>query len=114
MNSLDEFPSLPLLWTSGPLSLTMSSVEGKRPVPSRRGRAVSGVTQLVSPRNTGLFLLVTLKSGGKLHQLQALVDSGAAGNFMDIAMASRLQVTIDRQPYHPAAHDWLPTEAKQG
>ncbi len=41
-----------------------------------------------------MFLPVTRESGGKLHQLQAL-DSGAAGNFMDIAMASRLQVPVN-------------------
>ncbi len=57
-----------------------------------------------------MFLPVTLESGGRLHQLQVLVDSGAAGNLMDIAMPYRLQVPVNplSSPLEIIALDWRP------
>ncbi|KAK3559268.1 hypothetical protein QTP86_009932 [Hemibagrus guttatus] len=71
---------------------------GKRPVPHRQGRTVTGLTSTTSPSNSGLFLPITLTWGDQKHILQALIDSGAAGNFMDISLAKSLQIPTNSLP----------------
>ncbi len=71
---------------------------GKRPVTCRQGRTVTGVSRTVSPSNSGLFLPITLIWGDQKHQLRALIDSGAAGNFIDISLAKSLQIHNNSLP----------------
>lgn len=87
-----------ILWNAGSFSLCLSRALGKRQVPHRQGRTVTGVTCTASPSNAGLSLPITLSWGGKKHQLQALIDSGAAGNFMDISLAKSLLIPTDSLP----------------
>lgn len=73
------------------------------------------MTQFVSPSNSSLLLPITLTFESKEHQLQALVDSGAAGNFMDQTLATNLKIplklldnplevtALDRRPIAPGA-----------
>lgn len=67
----------------------------KRSVPYRQGRTVKGITHIAPPSNSGLFLPITLTWENHKHQLKALVDSGAAGNFMDFSLARSLQIPSD-------------------
>jgi len=47
------------------------------------------------PSNSGLIFPITTSWGNQKHQLKALVDSGAAGNFMDLSLARSLQIPSD-------------------
>lgn len=59
---------------------------------------MTGVTRTTSPSNSGLFLPITLTLRGQKHQLEALIDSGAAGNFMDVSLAKSLQISTYSLP----------------
>ncbi len=87
-----------ILWVVWSFSLQLPRAFGKRPVPYRQGRTVTGVTRTASPSNSGLFLLITLTWGDQKHQLQALIDSGTARNFMDISLAKSLQIPTNSLP----------------
>ncbi|KAK3515731.1 hypothetical protein QTP70_030176, partial [Hemibagrus guttatus] len=49
-------------------------------------------------RERGLFLPITLIWGTRRHKLKALVDSGTAGNFMDMSLVKSLQIPVDSLP----------------
>ena len=70
----------------------LSRPPGKRSAPSSRGRAVTGVTLSPELPGAGVYLSVTLAWGGLSHSCRALVDSGAAGNFIDTALVQRLKI----------------------
>ncbi|MGL5294568.1 MAG: retropepsin-like aspartic protease [Aeromonas sp.] len=44
------------------------------------------------------MLPITLTWGNQRHQIEALVDSGAAGNFMDLDLAERLKIPSEPLP----------------
>ena len=87
----DEGETLPLLWRTWPFPLLISRACGKSPARSRRGRIVTGATLTFS--TSCLQIPVTISWEHQQHPLQALVDSGAAGNFMDLTLASKLHLT---------------------
>ncbi|XP_060786982.1 alpha-2-macroglobulin-like [Neoarius graeffei] len=55
-------------------------------------RSVMGVTLSPDFPSTGFFVPVTLSWDHQLHSLQAFIDSGAAGNFMDLSLAQHLGI----------------------
>ncbi|KAK3508737.1 hypothetical protein QTP70_004220 [Hemibagrus guttatus] len=89
---------LSLLWIVGTFSFYLPSALGKRSVPYRQGRTVTGLTRITPPSNSGWSLPITLIWGTHRHKLKALVDSGAAGNFMDLSLVKSLQIPVDSLP----------------
>ncbi len=63
--------------------------------PVQAGRTVTGITSIAPPSNSGLFLSITLAWGNHKKHLKAMVDSGAAGNFMDFSLARSLKVPTE-------------------
>ena len=55
---------------------------------------MTGATFTPSDSTLCLQLLVTISWEHQQHPLQALVDSGAAGNFMDLTLANKLHLPI--------------------
>ena len=53
---------------------------------------MTGVTFSPELPGAGVYLSVTLAWGGLSHSCRALVDSGAAGNFIDTALVQRLKI----------------------
>ena len=53
---------------------------------------MTGATFSPDSPGVGVFLPVCLSWGVQRHTFQAFIDSGTAGNFMDINVAQRLQV----------------------
>ena len=53
---------------------------------------MTGVTLSPELPGAGVYLSVTLAWGGLSHSCRALVDSGAAGNFIDTALVRRLKI----------------------
>ncbi len=49
-----------------------------------------GITSIAPPSNSGLFLSITLAWGNHKKHLKAMVDSGAARNFMDFSLALKV------------------------
>ncbi|KAK3556345.1 hypothetical protein QTP70_007093 [Hemibagrus guttatus] len=94
-NQIFERVVLPLLWTVGTFSFYLPTALGKHSVPYRQGRTVTGLTHITPPSNSGLFLPISLTWGTLRHELKALVDSGAAGNFMDTSLVKSLQIPFD-------------------
>ena len=89
----------------------MPGVNGKRPGPSRVGGPLTDLS--ICPRATGVLLNVTISWGSdKEERLQAFVDSGAAGNFIDAGLAKALGlplVPLDK-PRPVSAIDGRPLE----
>ncbi|XP_029318573.1 uncharacterized protein LOC115028841 [Cottoperca gobio] len=95
--------SAPLQWPREPQSNPPCPEEpmqlgacGKSPAPSRRGRTVTGATLTPSASTSCLQLPVTISWENQHHPLQALIDSGAAGNFLDLTLARALHLPISR------------------
>ena len=86
---------LSILWTAWTFPFCLPRALGKRLVPYRHGGTVTGTTCFALPSDSGFFLPVTLAWGTREYQLKALVDSGAAGNFMDLSLARGLQIPSD-------------------
>ena len=53
---------------------------------------MTGVTTSPDLPSTGFFIPVTISWKDQSHSLQAFIDSGAAGNFMDFSLAQRLKI----------------------
>lgn len=54
------------------------------------------------PANAVLAVPATLSWEGHQHQVQAMIDSGAAGNFLDLTLAKKLKIPTQLLP-HPQA-----------
>ncbi|XP_060775509.1 uncharacterized protein LOC132885169 [Neoarius graeffei] len=70
----------------------MSRTLGKRTAPSSRGRVVTGPTLSPGLPGQGIYIPVSISWGESVHSCQALIDSGAAGNFMDIHFAQSINI----------------------
>ena len=55
---------------------------------------MTGVSSSPQYPGSGLFVPITISWGHQKHTLQAFIDSGAAGNFMDLSLAQRLNIPI--------------------
>lgn len=89
---------LPLLRKTWTFSSCLPGYFGKHSFLNKRRETVSGIKLRFSPSNSGLLLPVTPACGDQRHQIKVLVDSGAAGNFMDLALAERLKNPSDPLP----------------
>ncbi len=88
--------ALPILWSVGTFRLQLSS---KRAGPAVSMRLLSGRTSAEKTSSTSTLLPVRLRWSANEHDCQALVDSGAEGNFMDYSFAHKFQV-----PLFPLTH----------
>lgn len=64
----------------------------------RQGGTVTGASVSTIPSKSGLFLPITLTWADQKCQIQAFVDSGAAGNFMDLTLARNFRIPNDPLP----------------
>ncbi|XDV20062.1 hypothetical protein PO909_025444 [Leuciscus waleckii] len=86
-----EIPgALPLLWRSWTLPQQLPS---KRPGPEVKRRLLSGRIS-VDKTSSSTLLPVRLLWAARSHVCQALLDSGAEGNFMDLSLAQTLNIPI--------------------
>ncbi|KAK3554938.1 hypothetical protein QTP86_001881 [Hemibagrus guttatus] len=83
---------------------TCPQLSGNAQSPYRQGRTVTGLTHITPPSKSGLFLLIRLTWGTCRHELKVLVDSGAAGKFMDISLVKNLQIPFDSLPRTPDSY----------
>ncbi len=66
-------------------------VAGRRP--SRRGEHMVNVTTTRLPSGGRAEFLASLRFGGAVFQVSALIDSGAEGDFMDSGLATSLEIS---------------------
>jgi len=94
----------------GPLSLLRGNrapclhLPGKRPGPVVRMRLLSGGISSEKTSSSSTLLLVRLRWAAQTHNCQALLDSGAEGNFMDSTLAHRLHIPLRPLPHHIMVH----------
>ncbi len=75
-----------------PLQIQLSRVDGKRQLSSKKRGAGTRVITFPQPAASGVSLNVSLDWSNQHHKLQAFLDSGAAGNFMDFTLARHLRI----------------------
>ncbi len=86
-----EIPwTIPLLWRNGPFHTFLS---GKRASPVVMKRLLSGGIS-AEKSSPSTLLPVRLRWANHTHTCQALLDSGAEGNFMDLLFAHKLHLPI--------------------
>ncbi len=86
-----EIPwTMPLLWRNGPFHTFLSS---KRASPVVMKRLLSGGIS-AEKSSPSTLLPVRLRWANHTHTCQALLDSGAEGNFMDLHFAHKLHLPI--------------------
>ncbi len=81
-----------VLWKARSLQIQLSRVDGKRQLSSKKRGAGTRVITFPQPAASGVSLNVSLDWGNQHHKLQAFLDSGAAGNFMDFTLARHLRI----------------------
>ncbi len=81
-----------VLWKARSLQIQLSRVDGKRQLSSKKRGAGTRVITFPQPAASGVSLNVSLHWGNQHHKLQAFLDSGAAGNFMDFTLARHLRI----------------------
>ncbi len=92
---------MPLLRGFWPLSLHLFRALGKWGSPPSYRRAVMGEIR-APPTNAILAVLAILSWEGHQHPIQAMIDSGAAGDFLDQSLAKELKIPTQLLP-HPQA-----------
>ncbi len=92
-----EGESLPILRCIWAFPSPLSRAPGKRPSPPSYRRAVMGKIS-APPPNAVLSFPVTLSWEGHQHQVRAMIDSGAAGDFLDRSLVRRLGIPSQLLP----------------
>ncbi len=92
-----EGATLPLLWCFRPHSLHLFRAPGKWLYPPSFRRAVMGKIR-APPTNAALAVPATLSWEGHQHLVQAMIDSGAAGDFLDLSLAKELGIPTQLLP----------------
>ncbi len=90
----DEREMLPVLWWIWPLSSLLPNSFGKSQLSSREGRTVTREATSSHMASSGALLNTYILWNDQSHPLKAFIDSGAAGNFMDLEVARHLRVPL--------------------